>query len=231
MAEGEEISTARKLALLRRQLERAPAARESEEAADLWAESCVTVIGAALGKWHSLKRQASNVSFEPLVRYSPVAEVRARMDGVTSMTKVLHLAVLEVEIRATDAEPLPSRWIAPQLWAEVGHLVELARWEQVVLQAVIFFEDWIRNRAGFPNKKIGADLMSDAFGPAGRLALGKGEAASEGQGWALLARGLSMAVRNPAGHRIDQRADAERFALGVLGVITLLMTQVELEYP
>ena len=85
--------------------------------------------------------------------------------------------------------------------------------------------------SGLPNNLVGVDLMRDAFKVGGPLALSVGEVASETEGGHLLARGLTQAVRNVAGHRIEERPDAKTYAMGVLGTILLLMTQVRLEHP
>jgi len=228
----QDIPTPRKLALLKRQIERAPEASASDEAAVIiWRQSCIRVIEAAVGKQDPLSKRAAAVSFASVVNL-PVPQSWARAQGTAAMTGILELAILEVELRATDTEPLPMHWIAPELWAAVGHLVELDRWEQVVSQAVIFFEDWVRRKTGLPKTVVGDKLMGAAFdAPGGVLALGGGQPPGEGQGWAQVARGHSLAVSNSSRHRIDQRDDAERYAMGVLGTITLLMTQVELEHP
>jgi hypothetical protein len=105
------------------------------------------------------------------------------------------------------------------------------KWDQLVTASVVFFEHWVRTRTGLPNSTIGVDLMKDAFKPGGLLALATGEAPSETQGWHLMATGMTMAVRNAAGHRIDDRPDGRTYAMGVLGTISLLMTQVRLEHP
>jgi predicted MFS family arabinose efflux permease len=101
----------------------------------------------------------------------------------------------------------------------------------VVSQAVIFFEHWVRTRAKLSNSLIGVELMAAAFKAGAPLALANGEVASESEGWHLLVLGLAKAVRNVAGHRIEDRSDGRTYAMGVLGTVSPMMTQVRLEHP
>jgi hypothetical protein len=93
-----------------------------------------------------------------------------------------------------------------ELWSKINHLVADERWAELGSQSVIFFEHWIRTHSKLPKELVGKDLMTAAFKDGGPLALGAGCPPAEGEGWHLIALGLTRAVRNPAGHRIDDGA-------------------------
>jgi Protein of unknown function (Hypoth_ymh) len=98
-----------------------------------------------------------------------------------------------------------------------------------------FFRHFLRalgeDSAGLPNSVTGVDLMTAAFKQGAVLALATGEVTSENEGWHHLALGLMKAARNSAGHRTEDRDDARTYAMGVLGAISLLMTQARYEHP
>ncbi|MGY2079719.1 TIGR02391 family protein [Modestobacter sp. SYSU DS0657] len=62
----------------------------------------------------------------------------------------------------------------------------------------------------------------------GQYRLGATDA--EREGWHLLARGIAMALRNPAAHRIVNRSDHRLFAFGVIGASSLLLTQLRFDH-
>ena len=117
-----------------------------------------------------------------------------------------------------------------ELWSKIDPLVLGEKWDQDVSSSVIFFEHGVRTGARLPNSVIGVDLMTAAFKEGAPLALASGEVTSETEGWHLLALGLMKAVRNLRGTE-SKSEDARTYAMGVLGTISLIMTQVRLERP
>jgi hypothetical protein len=71
--------------------------------------------------------------------------------------------------------------------------------------------------------------LKAAIGSTGFL-LPKAGPASEQQGWQQLAAAFALALHNPSGHQISNRSDAKRYALGVLGMASLLLTELRHEY-
>jgi hypothetical protein len=70
--------------------------------------------------------------------------------------------------------------------------------------------------------------MTAVFGDRGGYRLGLTD--GEKQGWHRLAMGASMALRNADTHRIASRDDHKRYAMGVLGAGSLLLTQLRHEH-
>lgn len=119
------------------------------------------------------------------------------------------------------------------LWQHVRHSVEEQRWEQVASQAAIYGEDKVRRWAGYPRGKdgrtlVGQALFAQAFAEDGPLVLG--QEANEKTGWKNLALGLVAAISNVDRHHIQERPDARQYALGVLGLVSLILTQLRHEH-
>ena len=101
-------------------------------------------------------------------------------------------------------------------------LVEDGDWEKVAREAAVFLESKLRDWASVPLTVTGSvDVFKAAIGTSG-FVLGSSGRQSEQNGWRQLATGFALALRNPSGHRIADRPDAERYALGVLGTASLL---------
>lgn len=120
------------------------------------------------------------------------------------------------------------------LWDHVKHSVDEERWEQVASAAVIYVEDKVRRWSGAPTDKqgkklVGQALFGTAFGPAGALVLGS--QTNETDGWRSLATGLVAALGNVDRHNIQERPDVKQYAIGVLGLASLLLTQVRYQHP
>lgn len=231
------MSTERKLALLDHMIDSAIASAGSVSDAEDWRRRVVVVLRKVFDDAHSHVANAQQVRFAPLVSASTVAaqielERLTVIKGVTNLVSILQAARQEVEIdQDADAPPTDSSWVDLQLWGHVNTLVEAEDWDKVVRESTAFFEDWVRTKAWLPKTVISADLMTQAFKPpGGPLVLGSGHP-GEAEGWHKMARGLSESVRNATGHRIlGSRSDAKSYAMGVLGTVTLLMTQVRAEH-
>ena len=93
-------------------------------------------------------------------------------------------------------------------------LVEARDWEKVAREAAVFVEDKLRNWASISPSVTGSvNVFKAAIGSSGFL-LPKAGPTSEQQGWQQLAIGFALALRNPSGHQVKNRSDAERYALG-----------------
>ena len=142
-----------------------------------------------------------------------------------------YLSAAVYELQLLSAEPaVDGVNYDSGLWDHVKHSVEEERWEQVASAAVIYVEDKIRRWAGNPRmndgaKLYGQSLVAQVLKPGGQLALGS--QASETEGWRSLGIGFVAAVGNVDRHGIQQRADARQYAIGVLGLASLILTQIK----
>jgi hypothetical protein len=126
--------------------------------------------------------------------------------------------------------PFSDATVDPELWQHVKGLVEDGDWEKVAREAAVFVETKLRDWASVPPSVTGSVNVFKAAISADGFVLGSEGHASEVEGWRLLATGFALALRNPSGHRIADRVDAERYALGVLGTASLFLTQIRHEY-
>ncbi|WP_278249464.1 TIGR02391 family protein [Nocardioides sp. IC4_145] len=151
--------------------------------------------------------------------------------GSASPTDELCGYVDAAAVLASSASPASAAapGCDPVLWDHVGGLVASGMWDLVPSAVVTFVEDWIRRHAGSPpNKKggklYGAGLFAAVLRPGSAHALG--EDASEQEGWQLLGQGLAKAIGNSSRHDLRERADAEVFAWGVIGLGSLLIAEM-----
>ncbi|SCL56492.1 Protein of unknown function (Hypoth_ymh) [Micromonospora chersina] len=130
-------------------------------------------------------------------------------------------------------EPMDEHAYDPELWAHVKTEVEDGEWGKVASQTAIFVENHVRTWAGNPqdrngNNLVGKNLYLEVFGETSDYRLGR--QASEREGWRYLGMGFAQALSNVDRHRIQTRDDAKRYALGVLGLGSLLLTQLRYEH-
>jgi hypothetical protein len=132
------------------------------------------------------------------------------------------------------ATPIETEWLAEsvdlELWQEVAHLVEAQQWGQVASQSAIYFESRLRSWLEATRADGLTRLVALAFKEGGRYPVGASK--GERQGWFDLALGVVLALRNVDAHgNKPTRGDARRYAIGVLGTVSLLLTQLKECYP
>ncbi|WP_406488610.1 TIGR02391 family protein [Streptomyces phaeochromogenes] len=178
------------------------------------------------------------------------AQTTVTSDGYTSGSKMkdrdrFRLAAAsrgKAEIRSSifildtlhHDSPLDDASIDPELWAHVQGLIADDDWAKVPAAVAIFVEDKVRSWAGDPrNSKdevlVGKGLYTQVLNSSGMLRMGGQQ--SEIEGWMTLGSGLAQAIGNVDRHRIQQRSDVRRYAMGVLGLGSLLLTQLRYEHP
>jgi hypothetical protein len=140
----------------------------------------------------------------------------------------LDAAIAELELLADDVPVADESGIDPELWEHIAPEIQAEAWGKVASQAVIFTEDRIRKWAGRPANEVGKDLAVAIFGKVGPFQMGRTE--GEIQGWQLFAQGIAQALRNVDAHRIQDRPDHKRYALGLVGACSLLLTQMRYEH-
>lgn len=214
---------------------------------ELWRHKMYALIGEILDPNHSMAIRLSAVSNalrpgsirhlsesmslfaanrpDPEVRLQ-VAFVQAKGDAVD----IIQGLRWELSRISPSTSPFSNATIDPELWQHVQGLVDAGDWEKVVREAAVFVEDKLRIWATVPSSVTGSvSVFKAAIGP-NAFVLPKAGPSSEQQGWQQLAAGFALALRNPSGHQVRHRNDAERYALGVLGTASLLLTEIRHEY-
>lgn len=152
--------------------------------------------------------------------------------GIHEATGLIDAAIYELRLVGGD-EPVDEHAFEPELWAHVKQQVEDREWGKVASLTAIFVENHLRTWAGHPNDSrgnvlIGKQLYAEVFGDGSAYRLGRQP--GEFEGWRFLGMGFAQALSNVDRHRIQKRDDAKRYALGVLGLGSLLLTQFRHEH-
>lgn len=157
-----------------------------------------------------------------------------REDAASRGKAVLSAALYALETLTDTDSPLDEASIDPDLWEHVKSLVSNNDWAKIPAQVAIFVEDCVRRWAGDPPSRdggamVGKSLYTASLNDSGPLRLGR--QTSEWEGWRSLGVGLAQAVGNVDRHRIQRRDDSRRYAMGVLGLGSLLLTQLRYQHP
>jgi hypothetical protein len=210
---------------------------------ELWTHKMFALIGEILDPNHALAIRLSGIrwdagprstrqlaaQFGPQLVFNPADGVAFATAKDTAKGIVASLR-WELERLAPTTDPFSSATVDPELWAHVRGLVEGGDWEKVAREAAVFVETKLRDWASVAASVTGSvNVFKAAIGPTG-FTLGQGGQASEQDGWRQLATGFALALRNPSGHKVSSRPDAERYALGVLGMASLFLTEIRYEY-
>lgn len=117
----------------------------------------------------------------------------------------------------------------PDLLTRVDHVFRVEDWTAVASLAATYVEDRFRIWAGLDHGSFGVNLMTKVLHPeTGIFPLGT--VAGEREGWHQLGRGFVSACSNVDRHRIQIRHDLRRYAIGVLGTASLLLTQMRYQH-
>ncbi|GAA1586788.1 TIGR02391 family protein [Actinoplanes couchii] len=205
------------------------------EGIDSWRPRVRMLIVRSLGEENNLVARFDKIHYSPMVAYSGMpgsVYADARKGGVSQAIGLIDAALYELQLMGGD-EPIDEHAFDPELWAHIKTEVEDGEWGKVASQTAIFVENHIRNWAGEPkdrngNNLVGKQLYLEVFGDSSAYRLGK--QAGEFEGWRFLGMGFAQALSNVDRHRIQKRDDAKRYALGVLGLGSLLLTQMRYEH-
>lgn len=205
--------------------------RYNADALLAWKTKVRTVLVRSLGEDNNVVREFDGIWFSPGIYYEGQPEmefVRARIDGMATARGCIEAAVFELGLSSGESEVVVGASFDTALWSHVEQLVAAEDWTHVPAAVAIFVEDRVRTWAALPNSLVGRGLYAKALGDDGVLRLGI--QAAEWEGWRALGMGLAQAVGNVARHRIDVRQDTRAYALGVLGLGSLLLTQIRWEH-
>lgn len=203
-----------------------------------WRSKVAIVLRAAFGMESVEVRQFLSVSTPTKESYTTAKGSRVdwehyRGDAATRGCASIKSAIFALETLG-DKSPMDDASIDPELWGHVHGLVADDDWAKVPAAVAIYVEDKLRTWAGDPrNEKdgtamVGQVLYAAALGDAGPLRMGR--QSNEWAGWRFLGQGLAQAVGNVDRHRIQRRSDVRRYAMGVLGLGSLLLTQLRYEH-
>lgn len=202
---------------------------EKDPAFEIWRQKTDRAMSIVLGEHHHLVQEFRKIRYHPSA--GPLGEAilsNAFGNGLKAATGVLEAAIYE-RGELDSYELLQASFVDPELWEHVEHLVGGEQWAQVASQTAIYVEHQVRAWAGRLETEVGEKLMTASVGAdTGEFPLGR--TPGERQGWHRFAMGFSMALRNVDTHRIQDRSDLKRYAFGVLGAGSLLLTQLRYQY-
>lgn len=196
-----------------------------------WKNQVRAVIRRSLGGDHELLDALKSVDYSVgVVTFSTPQSAfdSAYLRGVKKDLALVDAAIYDLGLasQGRDAEMSPDNF-DPDLWAHVQGLIDADDWGKVPSQVAIFVEDKVRRWSGEANKTVGKTLYANALADNGALRLGS--MAGEWEGWRFLGMGLAQAIGNVERHRIEKRSDAREYAMGALGLGSLLLTQLKYE--
>lgn len=195
-----------------------------------WNPRTRSVLARALGEEHHITQRFIKTRWTPSAytlgdNTAFTATFRATIPEVQG---ILDAAIAEIELLADEVPVADESGIDAELWEHIAPEVQAEAWGKVASQAVIFTEDRIRKWGGRPVGEVGKDLAVALFGKSGQFQMGQTD--GEMQGWQLFAQGIAQALRNADAHRIQSRPDHKRYALGLVGACSLLLTQMRFEH-
>jgi hypothetical protein len=205
------------------------------QGADSWKARVRGIFVKSLGEPNNLIERFDKIRYGLSIVTSSTPDsdfTRAFQKGIQKACELIDAAIYELGL-ATGDEPVDEHAFDPELWAHVKTEVEDGEWGKVASQTAIFVENHVRTWAGEPkdrngNNLVGKALYLEVFGDSSAYRLGKQP--GEFEGWRFLGMGFAQALSNVDRHRIQKRDDAKRYALGVLGLGSLLLTQLRFEH-
>jgi hypothetical protein len=197
-----------------------------------WKGRVQSVLTRALGADHHLTKAFIDVRYGLSIVTSSTPDSAwnsAFLSGLHEATGVLEAAIFELELAGASDDAVDETAFDPDLWAHVQTDVQNEEWQKVASQAAIFVEDCVRQWCDSPKGKndetlVGKGLFASVFANDGQYRLGKEP--GEWEGWRMLGMGFAQALSNVDRHNIQRRTDAKRYAFGVLGVGSLILTQL-----
>jgi uncharacterized protein Ymh len=213
------------------------AVKKGGEALASWQTRVRTVMERSLGPGHHLTGALEDVRYTPSSASASTPDYysdRARHAGIRQTCGLIDAAIYDVRLSLPAEEPADQRTFDPELWEYVKRTAEAEDWPKVPAMVATFVENHVRTWAGDPvdsrgEPLVGKGLFSKVLADDSEFRLGK--SGSEIEGWRMLGVGFVQAIRNVDIHRIQSRNDAHRYAVGVLGLGSLLLTQFRHEHP
>ncbi|WP_328614569.1 TIGR02391 family protein [Amycolatopsis sp. NBC_00355] len=158
---------------------------------------------------------------------------QAFRSGVQDACGIIDAAIFELQDAGTSDDAVDETTFDPELWSHVQNHIRNEDWQAVASQTAIFIEDRVRQWCGDPKGRggetlVGKGLYAKVFANDGQYRLGKEP--GEWEGWRALSTGFAQALSNVDRHNIQKRDDAKRYAFGVLGLGSLILTQLRYQH-
>lgn len=201
-----------------------------------WRARVESILTRSLGASHHLVMEFNNVRYGLMMFTDATPKSAwdsARRAGIRKACGLIDAAIYDLELLQGSDEPVDQRAFDPDLWEYVKGIVEDEDWGKVASQVAIFVEDRVRVWAGQPKDRNGEDFVGKGlYGAvlANDSEFRLGQRQGEWEGWRMLGMGFAQAISNVDRHRIQEREDARRYAFGVLGLGSLLLTQLRHEH-
>ncbi|MFG3010167.1 TIGR02391 family protein [Streptomyces cinerochromogenes] len=197
-----------------------------------WKGRVRSVLIKSLGKDHHLMADFENVRYSLMAYASGTPQSSfdaAFMRGIRQACGIIDAAIFELEESGTSDDAVDETAFDPDLWAHVQSHIQNEEWQKVASQTAIFVEDRVRRWCGEPRGNngqvlVGKGLFAAVLANDGQYRLGKEP--GEWEGWRALGMGFAQALSNVDRHNIQKRDDAKRYAFGVLGIGSLILTQL-----
>lgn len=201
-----------------------------------WKARVRSVLTRSLGKDHHILAEFEGVRYTLSMFSSNTPDSAfdgAFKRGLEQACGIIEAAIFELEDAGTSDDAVDETAFDPDLWAHVQTHIKNEDWQTVASQTAIFVEDCVRKWCGEPKGSsgqtlVGKGLYAKVFANDGQYRLGK--EASEWEGWRGLAMGFAQALGNVDRHNIQKRDDAKRYAFGVLGLGSLILTQLRYQH-
>jgi Protein of unknown function (Hypoth_ymh) len=200
-----------------------------------WRTKVESVLSRSLGPKHHTVEAFRKVRYHLGIYFDGQGhdpDRKSYLSGVQESLGYIDAAIYELGLLAGGDEPVDQRAYDPELWEHVRGLVDAEEWGKVASQTAIFVESRVRTWTGVKDKNgddlVGKGLFATALSDDGEYRLGKRR--GEWEGWRMLGMGFAQALGNVDRHHISERDDARRYAIGVLGLGSLILTQLRHEH-
>ena len=201
-----------------------------------WKARVRSVLTRSLGKDHHILADFESVKYTLGMFTSNTPDSAfdgAFKRGLQNACGIIDAAIFELEDAGTSDDAVDETAFDPDLWAHVQSHIQNEDWQTVASQTAIFVEDRVRQWCGEPRDNsgrtlVGKGLFAKVFANDGQYRLGK--EVGEWEGWRGLGMGFAQALGNVDRHNIQKRNDAKRYAFGVLGLGSLILTQLRYQH-
>lgn len=201
-----------------------------------WRSKVKSVLERSLGKDSHILSAFSVVRYGLMVMWGSETTQdwhAAFRGGLNEAVGYIDAALYELRLVTGQDDIVDEQAFDRDLWEHVKGLVADEDWGKVASQVAIFVESHVRTWTGSPKNGKGEDLVGKSLWLevlADESDYRLGARAGEREGWRFLGMGFAQALSNVDRHHVKDREDVKRYAVGVLGLGSLLLTQLRHEH-